>query len=408
MATMQRVVAAALLACLLLPMASVRGRNITTFLAGYKEYKLYNHYLSETKVCDEINARESVSMTILVLSDDAMSKLVADAGESLAAIKNALRLLTVLDYYDHKKVKKLTDGTETAATLYQATGDAVSTMGSVTVSDDGGGKYSFASATAGAKSSAVTKEVKTMPYRFAVVEISAPIEYDGLFDVPTAANLTGVLERAGCKTFAALVASSDVLKTYQAAMDKGLTLFAPNDAAFLAKGAPDVKKMRAADLLALLEYHALPAYYPKASLKWVKAPLPTLATTKPGKFDVSVKAQGEDVSLDTGVRTSRVASTVLDSTPFCLLTVDSLLLPSELFTAAPAPAPAPAAADAPADSPPAPLPADSPPAPLPADAPSSKAADHHKKNLKASSAAASRAFGVFVAAACSVVMASLL
>ncbi|KAL6907393.1 hypothetical protein ACP4OV_002432 [Aristida adscensionis] len=230
-----------------------------------------------------------------------------------------------------------------------------------------------------------------------VVEISAPIEYDGLFDVPTAANLTGVLERAGCKTFAALVASSGVLKTYQAAMDKGLTLFAPNDAAFLAKGAPDVKKMRAADLLALLEYHALPAYYPKASLKWVKAPLPTLATTKPGKFDVSVKAQGEDVSLDTGVRTSRVASTVLDSTPFCLLTVDSLLLPSELFTAAPAPAPA--AADAPADS---------PPAPLPADAPSSKAADHHKKNLKVSSAAASRAFGVFVAAACSVVMASLL
>ncbi|KAL6645260.1 hypothetical protein ACP70R_016868 [Stipagrostis hirtigluma subsp. patula] len=398
---MQRVVAAALLACLLLPMASVRGRNITAFLAGYKDYKLYNQYLSETKVCDEINSRESVSMTVLVLSDDAMSTLASDAGENLAAIKNALRLLTVLDYYDRKKVKKLPDGTESAATLYQATGDAVSSTGSVTVSDLGDGKYGFASATPGAKVSTCTKEVKTMPFKFAVVEISAPIEFDGLFDTPTTSNLTRVLERAGCKKFAALVASTGVLKSYQSAMDKGLTLFAPNDAAFQAKGAPDVGKMASGDLVSLLKYHAVPAYYPKTSLKWAKGALPTLATTKPGKFVVSVKAQGEDVTLDTGVRKSRVADTVLDSTPFCLLTVDSLLMPSELYTAAPEAAPSPAPVASPADAP-----ASSPPAPLPADAPSSKAADH--KDVKASSAAASWAVGAFTAAVCSVVTASLL
>ncbi|XP_062209727.1 fasciclin-like arabinogalactan protein 10 [Phragmites australis] len=396
---MRRVVAAALLACLLLPMASVRGRNITAMLGGYKEYKLYNKYLSETKVCDEINARQSTSMTILVLSDDAMSKLVSDAGESLAAIKNALRLLSVLDYYDRKKVKKY--GSESAATLYQATGDAVSTTGNVKVTDQDGSNYGFASATPGAKVSTVTKEVKTMSFKFSILEISAPVEFDGLFDTPTTSNLTRLLEKAGCKRFAALVASTGVLKTYESAMDNGLTLFAPDDDAFQAKGALDVKNMSSADLVTLLKYHALPEYYPKTSLKAVKGPLRTLASTKAGKDDVSVVAQGDDVSLATGGGKSRVADTVLDNTPFCLLKVDSLLVPAELAGAPEPAAPAPSPTEAPQSSPPAPQPADA----------SSVAADHaDHKSKKASSAVASRSVGgTFAAAAvCSVVLASLL
>ncbi|XP_062216923.1 fasciclin-like arabinogalactan protein 8 [Phragmites australis] len=393
---MRRVVAAAWLACLLLPMASVRGRNITAMLAGYKEYKLYNKYLSETKVCDEINARDSTSMTILLLSDDAMSTLVSDAGESLAAIKNALRLLSVLDYYDRKKVKKF--GSESADTLYQATGDAVSVTGNVKVTDLDGGKFGFASATTGAEVSTVTKEVKTMPFKFSILEISAPIEFDGLFDTPSTSNLTRLLEKAGCKQFAALVASTGVIKTYESAMDKGLTLFAPNDDAFQAKGAPNVKKMSSADLVTLLKYHALSGYYPKTSLKAAKGSLHTLASTKAGKNDISVVAKGDDVSLATGVGKSRVADTVLDNTPFCLLTVDRLLVPVEL-AGAPEPAPGPAAA-----------PLSSPPAPQPADAPS-EAADHaNHKAKKASFAVASRSIGgAFAAAAvCSVVLASVL
>uniref|UniRef100_A0A0A9EZM6 FAS1 domain-containing protein n=1 Tax=Arundo donax TaxID=35708 RepID=A0A0A9EZM6_ARUDO len=342
-------------------------------------------------------------MTILVLSDDAMSTLVSDAGESLPAIKNALRLLSVLDYYDRKKVKKY--GSESADTLYQATGDAVSTTGNVKVVDQSGSNYGFSSATPGASVSTVTKEVKTMPFRFAILEITAPIEFDGLFDTPAPSNLTRLLEKAGCKRFAALVASSGVLKTFEAAMDKGLTLFAPNDDAFQAKGAPDVKKMSGADLVALLEYHALPAYYPKTSLKAVKGSLHTLASTKAGKNDISVAAQGDDVSIATGAGKSRVADTVLDNAPFCLLRVDSLLVPAELAGApepAPGPdAPAPSAADATLSSPPVPQPADAP----------SVAADHvDHKAKKTSSAAASRSTGgAFAAAAvCSVVLASVL
>jgi hypothetical protein len=390
---MARVVAAALLACLVLPLVSVRGRNITTMLAGYKEYKLYNKYLSETRVCDEINDRQSTSMTILVLRDDAMSTLVSDAGDSLPAIKNALRLLAVLDYYDRKKVKKY--GGQSADTLYQATGDAAAATGNVEVTDVEDGKYGFSAATAGAEVSAVTKEVKTMPFRFAILEISAPIEFDGLFDTPSTANLTRLLERAGCKRFAALVAgSSGVLKDLEAAMDEELTLFAPNDAAFQAKGAPDVKAMSSANVSTLLRYHALPAYYPKTSLKTVKAALPTLASSsgKAGKDSISVSAKGDDVSLDAGGSKSRVADTVVDKAPFCLLTVDNLLVPAELAVKPDPEAPAPAPAE---DSSPA---ADS------------EAAGHkeHKAKKAMSSNDASRAVGGAFAAACSVVLASVL
>ncbi|KAK3148501.1 hypothetical protein QOZ80_3BG0295820 [Eleusine coracana subsp. coracana] len=387
MAMMGRVVAAALLACILLPVSCVSGRNITTILSGYKEYKLYNKYLSETKVCDEINDRQSTSMTILVLRDAAMSTLVSDAGDSLPAIKNALRLLAVLDYYDRKKVKKY--GGERAATLFQATGDAVSATGNVRVTDvEDGGAYGFASATAGADVSSVTKEVKTQPFRFAILEIDAPVEFDGLFDTPSTANLTRLLERAGCKTFAALLSDNPgVLKDYEAAMETGLTLFAPNDAAFAAKGVPDVEKMSSANVSALLRYHALPDYYPKPSLKAVKkgAALLTLAAKK----TISVKANGDDVGLEAGGSKSRVSDTVVDKAPFCLMTVDKLLVPAELAVAqapSPAPAPAPSTSDR-----------------RPGDEAADHVADHHKaKKSTTSDSASSRPVGAAFAAAWSV------
>jgi hypothetical protein len=385
---------AALVACLLLLLAlPARGRNITAILAGYKEYKLYNQYLSETKVCDEINSRQSTSMSVLVLSNDAMTTLASDAGDSLPAIKNALRLHSVLDYYDRKKVKKY--GDESAATLYQATGDAASTTGNVKVVDQEDKNYGFSAATPGARICTVTKEVETHPFKFAILEVTAPIEFDGLFDTPSTDNLTRLLERAGCKVFASLAASTGVLKTYEAAMDKGLTLFAVNDDAFQAKDAPDVKAMSKANLTKLLQYHALPSYNTKTSLKSVKGPLRTLAA----KADVTVVAKGDDVSLDTGKSRSRVASTVVDSVPFCLLTMDTLLVPPELYVGAPEAAPAPAPADAPQGSPPA------------ADAPSVAAdhADHKSKKPSVSSAVAWRPAGALAAVAvCSVVLASLL
>jgi hypothetical protein len=329
-------------------------------------------------------------MTILVLSNDAMTTLASDAGDSLPAIKNALRLHSVLDYYDRKKVKKY--GDESAATLYQATGDAAAATGNVKVTDQEDKNYAFSAATPGARLCTVTKEVETHPFKFAILEVTAPIEFDGLFDTPATTNLTRLLERAGCKVFAQLAARTGVLKTYEDAMDKGLTLFAPNDDAFQAKDAPDVKTMSTANLTKLLQYNALPSYNTKTSLKFVKGTLRTMASAKGG---VTVVAKGDDVSIDTGKARSRVADTVIDSVPFSLLTLDSLLVPPELYVGA-AEAPAPAPAETPQGSP-----------PQPADAPTvaaDHAADH--KTKKPSSAVASRPTGALAAVA--VVLASLL
>ncbi|KAG8065904.1 hypothetical protein GUJ93_ZPchr0004g40188 [Zizania palustris] len=356
--------------------AAVSAHNITAILDGYPEYSLYNSYLSQTKVCDEINSRSTV--TSLVLTNGAMSSLVSNL--SLADIKNALRLLTLLDYYDTKKLHSLHDGSELTTTLYQTTGDASGNMGHVNITNLRGGKVGFASAAPGSQFQATyTKSVKQEPYNLSVLEVSDPITFPGLFNSPSAAstNLTALLEKAGCKQFAHLIVSSGVIKVYQAAMDKGLTLFAPTDDAFHAKDLPDLSKLTSVDLEKVLQYHALPQYAPKASLKTIKGNIQTLASTGAGKYDLSVIAKGDDVSIDTGVDKSRVASTVLDDTPTVIHTMDSVLLPPELFGGAPSPALAPAPeGSAPAPSPKAAgkkkkkskSPSHSPPAP-PADTP---------------------------------------
>lgn len=173
-----------------------------------------------------------------------------------------------------------------------------------------------------------------------------------------------MLEKAGCKTFASLIASTGVLKVYQTAADKGLTVFAPSDEAFKAPDVPDLKKLTNAELVSLLQYHALASYSPFGTLKTTKAPMNTLATNGAGKYDLTVSTAGDQVTLQTGRDTSRVATTAIDAPPLCIFTVDSVLLPPELFSLSPAPAPGPVTS-------PSPAPVGSAPAPASAEAPSS-------------------------------------
>jgi hypothetical protein len=387
-----------LFALLLLHPHTTQAHNITAILDGFPDYALYNSYLTKTKVCDEINAHETV--TCLVLSDAAMSSLVTAAKQSLAGIKNALRLLSLLDYFDPPKLHDLPRGTTLTTTLYQTTGNAAGNLGFVNITNLRGGKVGFAAAAPGSKFDAsYVKSVREMPFNLSIMEISAPVIFSGLLDATSSsANITALLEKAGCKTFASLVASSGVLKIYESQMDKGLTLFAPNDDAFKAPGAPDLSSLSSADLVTLLQYHALPQYTPKSSLSSESGPIQTLASSAAGKYEISVVGHGDDVSLDTGVGKSRVASTVLDDTPNTIMTVDSLLLPVELFGGAPASAPAPAPGPAALTPVLAPAPAPvtkkhrlhhSPPAPpmeAPAEAPAKAAAD--KADVKAKAAAA--------------------
>ncbi|GLT84452.1 hypothetical protein SLE2022_026810 [Rubroshorea leprosula] len=367
---------------------STNAHNITAMLEGFPEYSQFNNYLTQTKLDDEINSRQTI--TVLALNNGAMSAL-ADK-HPLSVIKKALSLLVVLDYYDGGKLHQISNGTTLTTTLYQTTGNAPGNLGFVNITDLQGGKVGFGSAAPGSKlDSSYTKSVKQIPYNISVLEISAPIIAPGVLTAPPPSasdlNITALLEKAGCKTFASLLVSSGVLKTYQSALDKGLTILAPNDEAFKAAGVPDLSKLSNAEVVSLLEYHALPTYTPKGTLKTAKDAISTLASNGAGKFDLTATSAGDDVTLHTGVGSSRVADTVLDSAPVSILTVDSVLLPEELFGKSPSPAPALEPVSSPSPSPvkaPTPAPvseaptpsAASPPAPptgtpggAPADAP---------------------------------------
>ncbi|KAI6706700.1 hypothetical protein NL676_009662 [Syzygium grande] len=396
-----RPLAASLLLLLLCSAAAVASaHNITAILEGFPEYSLFNSYLSQTKLADEINSRQTI--TVLALDNGAMADLAGK--KPLSVIKNELAIHT--------------------------TGNAPGNTGFVNITDLQGGKVGFGAAAPGSKlDSSYTKSVKQIPYNISVLQISAPIMVPAILAAPAPsasdANVTALLEKAGCKTFASLLVSSGVIKTYQTAMAKGLTVFAPNDESFKAKGVPDLSKLTNAELVSLLLYHAVADYTPIGSLKTSNAPISTLATNGAGKYDFSVKTAGDSVTLDTGVGSSRVASTVLDSTPVAIFTVDSVLLPTELFGKSPSPAPAPEPVTSPSPAPVSPAPgpaakapsplAASPPAPptaTPGDAPAAGPAAAESADSKSDNAAGdSRApalLAAVVAVSATVVVSSLL
>ncbi|KAA8520535.1 hypothetical protein F0562_014791 [Nyssa sinensis] len=341
------------------------AHNITEILLPFPEYSLFNSYLTQTKLDDEINSRQTI--TVLALDNAAMSALAAK--HPLSVIKNELSLHVLLDYYDSQKLHQISKGTTLTTTLYQTTGDAAGNLGFVNITDLRGGKVGFGSAAPGsALNSTYNKSVKQVPYNISVLEISQPIIAPGLLTAaaPSASNvnITALLEKAGCKIFASLIMSTGVLKEYQSAIDKGLTLFAPSDEAFKAPGIPDLSKLTNAEVVSLLQYHALASYTPIGTLKTTKDPVSTLATNGAGKFDLTVTTAGDSVTLHSGVVSSRIAGTVIDSTPLCIFTVDNVLLPTELFGKSPSPAPAPEPVTSPSPSP-SPAPAATAPSPAP-------------------------------------------
>ncbi|CAN1236613.1 Fasciclin-like arabinogalactan protein 8 [Linum grandiflorum] len=358
---------------LTLSAAAVSAHNITEILSDSPDYSQFNDYLTRTGLADEINSRETI--TVLALNNGAMSDLTKHPD---SVVKKALSLLVVLDYFDPAKLHKITDGSSLSTTLYQTTGNAPGNFGFVNITDLQGGKVGFGSAAPGSKlDSSYVKPVKQIPYNISVIEISAPIIAPGMLTAPAPSsadvNITALLEKAGCKTFASLLQSSGVLKSFVSAADKGLTVFAPNDEAFKAPGVPDLAKLTNADTVSLLQFHAVPSYKPLGTLKAAKGPISTLATNGAGKFELTATKSGDEVVLHTGVAPSRVADTILDSTPLMIFSVDNVLLPEELFGKSPSPAPAPGPAATPSPTPaPSSVEAPSPletPGGSPADAP---------------------------------------
>lgn len=167
---------------------------------------------------------------------------------------------------------------------------------------------------------------------------------------PPPANLTSLMAKKSCKTFADLLLSTpDAASTFQSSVDGGITIFCPSDSAmkpFVSK----FKNLTAEAKLSVLLFHAIPVYYSLDQLKSNNGVVNTLATDGTAKnFNFTVQNDGDHITLKTEADSpAKIIGTVLDKEPVAIFSIDGVLKPEELFAPVEAPAPAPSSvADAP-------------------------------------------------------------
>uniref|UniRef100_A0A0E0EPV5 FAS1 domain-containing protein n=1 Tax=Oryza meridionalis TaxID=40149 RepID=A0A0E0EPV5_9ORYZ len=325
--------------------AAVEGKsyNITKILAAHPEFSKFNEMLSKTRLAYDINRRQTI--TVLAVDNSAMASL---DHFTLPTIRHILSLHILVDYYGSKKLHALSHGATASSSMFQATGSAPGTTGYVNITSHKGGKIDFISEDAdeSAKPSRYVKSVKEIPYDISVLQVSSVLsssEAEAPVPPPAPVNLTELLSKKYCKSFAGLLAANaDVFRAVNETKDNGLTLFCPVDAA-VAAFMPSYKNLTAKAKTAILLYHAVPDYFSLQLLKSNNGMVTTLATASESKKDYSydVQNKGETVTLDTRVVNSAVTATVGDAEPLAVYAVTKFLKPKELYKVVEAAAPAP-------------------------------------------------------------------
>lgn len=206
-----------------------------------------------------------------------------------------------------------------------------------------GGKVGFgAEDNDGSLSSYYVKSVFEIPYVIYVLQISHPLsspDAEAPTSGPGLVNLTIIMAKQGCKGFADLLRPSKALPAFEHNVDGGLTVFCPTDDA-VSSFLPKYKNLTESEKESVLLYHGVPEYETLQMLRSHKGIMNTLATEEANKFDFTVKSKGEDVTLSTKVVTSNIVGTLIDQDPVVVYKIDKVLLPRELFKAAPALTPA--------------------------------------------------------------------
>ncbi|KAG8047056.1 hypothetical protein GUJ93_ZPchr0008g11404 [Zizania palustris] len=326
---------------------AAEGYNITKILAEHPEYSQFNKLLTETRLAGDINRRRTI--TVLVVSNGDMGAL-AGGHYTLPTLRHILEMHILVDYYGAKKLHQLSRGDTASSSMFQESGSAPGTTGYVNITQHRGGRVSFTAEDAAdsATPSSFVKSVKEIPYDLAVLQISKPLsspEAEAPVAPPAPVNITELLSKKYCKSFAGLLAANaDVFSNINATKDNGLTLFCPVDAAVDAF-MPKFKNLTAKGKAAILLYHAVPDYYSLQLLKSNSGKVSTLATSSVAKKDYSYDVQNDrdTVTLDTRVNTASVTATVKDDDPLAIYAITKFLQPKELFKVtedlAPAPAP---------------------------------------------------------------------
>ncbi|KAH6796042.1 hypothetical protein C2S51_037028 [Perilla frutescens var. frutescens] len=322
---------------LLVAVAAVHAHNITRILAEHPDFSTFNHYLTTTHLAAEINRRRTI--TVCAVDNSAMNDLLSHH-YPLPTVKNILSLHIFADYFGSKKLHQITKGSTTTSSLFQASGEAAGTSGYVNITDMKGGKVGFTPVDSDADQPMATfvKSIEELPYNISVIQISSILtspEAEAPVAAPTDLNLTSLLAKQGCKSFSDLLTAEGAADALAQSVEGGLSIFCPSDAA-LKSFAPSYKNLTAAGKTSLLLYHAVPEYNSLGMLRSSNGLVNTLATEGAKKFDFTVQNDGDDVKLETKVVTATIKGTLIDEDPLAVYKIDRVLLPTELFKAAPA------------------------------------------------------------------------
>ncbi|XP_074574917.1 fasciclin-like arabinogalactan protein 2 [Curcuma longa] len=324
-----------------------RGYNITRMLAAHPEFSTFNHYLTVTRLANEINRRQTI--TLLAVDNSGMAALLAKHF-SILTMRNVLALHILTDYYGSKKLHQLTHSSTLASSVFQSSGRAIGTTGYINITDHRKGRVTFSSEDAGgAPPVAFVKSIKEMPYDLAVLQVSSIMsspEAEAPVAPPSPVNLTELMSRKGCRAFAdLLLATSDVLENFESNLNDGLTVLCPIDSAIRAF-ADKYKNLTAPGKASLLLYHGMPVYYSPQLLKSKRGAFTTLATdTHNKKYKYTVAKDGDAITVKTHIVSATITSTIIDQDPDAIYAIDKVLQPQELFKPEDAvtPAAAPAA-----------------------------------------------------------------
>ncbi|RZB57773.1 Fasciclin-like arabinogalactan protein 3 [Glycine soja] len=168
------------LLCLALFLAcssAIRAFDITQLLGQYPEFSTFNKYLTETKLADQINSRNTI--TVLAVEDSAMHSIAAKSPEAIKAI---IGTHVILDFFDEKKLMEAQASSQQLTTLFQASGLAVNQQGFLKVALVGEGEIAFGSAASDAPADAteLVRTVTSEPYNISILQVTKPILAPGV------------------------------------------------------------------------------------------------------------------------------------------------------------------------------------------------------------------------------------
>lgn len=166
--------------------STIHGLDITKLLGQYPEYAQFNKYLTETKLADQINSLNAV--TVLALDDAAMASLSAKPQDAVKAI---LSTHVLVNFYDEKKLMEAEGSRAKVETLFQSSGVAKPNQGYIYVALINEGEIAFGSAAAAPNAPfevVLVRSVTSQPDTVSVLQVSKPIVAPGVESAAAAAT----------------------------------------------------------------------------------------------------------------------------------------------------------------------------------------------------------------------------